>query len=205
MELTRFFFGCHAATHTGDVSDGRTPGADRWLAGLSDAQLRVRPGKGLNSIVWLLWRMARTEDVAVNLIVAARPQVFDEAWSRRMNIPHVQMGSGMTEEEVADLSERADVAGVRAYRSAVGRRTREIVAALRPGTWDEILSLDDTRRAADVGAFGPNDLWISGMGHPPWQGHTRGDQLGSAAIRHNSGHIGEAVTVRSLGGYGLGI
>ncbi|MBM3217836.1 MAG: DinB family protein [Candidatus Rokubacteria bacterium] len=102
MELTRFFFGCHAATHTGDVSDGRTPGADRWLAGLSDAQLRVRPGKGLNSIVWLLWHMARTEDVAVNLIVAARPQVFDEAWSRRMNIPHVQMGSGMTEEEVAD-------------------------------------------------------------------------------------------------------
>ncbi|MGH7419458.1 MAG: hypothetical protein ACREKB_16925, partial [Candidatus Rokuibacteriota bacterium] len=103
-------------------------------------------------------------------------------------------------DEVAELSERADVAGVRAYRSAVGARTREVVAALRPGPWGEILALEDTARAAGVGAFGPNDVWIDGVGHPPWQGHTRGDQLGGTAIRHNAGHIGEAVTVRGLAG-----
>ncbi len=196
MDLTRFFSGCHAATHS--------PAADRWLGGLSAEQMRIRPAPGMNSIVWLLWHMARTEDVAVNLVVAARPQVFDEGWARRMNIPRRDMGTGMTEDEVRELTEHADVAAVREYRSAVGERTREVVAALRPEAWDEILGVGDTTRAASAGAFGPDD-WVDGVGHRPWQGHTRGDQLGGTAIRHNAGHIGEAVTIRALAGFGLGI
>jgi hypothetical protein len=30
--------------------------------------LRARPAKGVNSILWLLWHMARTEDASVNLV-----------------------------------------------------------------------------------------------------------------------------------------
>jgi hypothetical protein len=204
MELVRFFLGCHSATHASDVNDGRTPGADRWLGGLSDEQMRIRPARGMNSIAWLLWHMARTEDVAVNLVVAARSQVFDDGWARRMNIPYIDMGSGMTEDDVGVLTERADIDAVRAYRSAVGKRTRDVVLALRREAWDEVLGVEDTARAAAAGAFGPNE-WIDGVGHRPWQGHTRGDQLGGTAIRHNAGHIGEAVTIRSLAGFGLGI
>jgi DinB superfamily len=205
MDVTRFFFAQHAATHAGDVYDERESRFDRLFADLADAQMRVRPAPGVNSLVWLLWHMARTEDVAVNLVVAARDQVFDGGWARRMNIDRPDMGTGMTDAEVANLSARADVAGVRAYRSAVGVRTRQVVAALPAAAWDERLGLADTTRAAAAGAFGPNDLWIPGVGHPPWQDITRGDQLGSSAIRHNAGHIGEAVTVRGLAGLGLGI
>lgn len=68
--------------------------------------------------------------------------------------------------------------------------------------WDEILGLADTTRAHAAGAFGPNDDWVDGVGHPPWQGLARGDQLGSTALRHNAGHIGEAVTIRGLLGAG---
>ena len=202
MDLLRFVLDLHAATHAPDVS-GRE-GIERWLAGLSEAQMRIRPREGLNSIVWLLWHMARTEDVAVNLVVAARPQVFDEAWARRMAIPRLDMGTGMTADEVAALSEQADLGAVQRYRSAVGVRTREVIQTLPARAWDEILSLADTSRAAAVGAFGPHDDWEEGVGHRPWQGHTRGHQLGQTAIRHNTAHIGEAVTVRSLAGFGLG-
>jgi DinB superfamily len=201
MDLVGFFLGLHAATHAPEMS-GAAAGAERWLAGLSDDQLRLRPAGALNSLVWLLWHMARTEDVAVNLIVAGRDQVFDDAWARRMRIARPDMGTGMTADEVAELSERADVAAVRAYRSAVGRRTREVVQTLRPAAWDEVLGLEDTSRAAAVGAFGPNDDWVDGVGHRPWQGHSRGHQLGQTAIRHNTAHIGEGVTVRSLAGLG---
>lgn len=38
----------------------------------------------------------------------------------------------MGDAEVAEVSARVDVAGLRAYRMAAGRRTREIVSALRP-------------------------------------------------------------------------
>jgi hypothetical protein len=203
MDLLPFFLDLHAATHAPDVA-GRD-GVERWLSGLPEDHMRRRPREGLNSIVWLLWHMARTEDVAVNLVVAGRAQVFDEAWARRMKVPRPDMGTGMTTDEVATLSEHADVAAVRRYRSAVGIRTREVVQALAPGAWDEILSLADTTRAAAVGAFGRNDEWVEGVGHRPWQGHTRGHQLGQTAIRHNTAHIGEGVTIRGLAGFGLGV
>jgi hypothetical protein len=205
MDLLRFFTAQHAATHAAEVYDRWTRGSDRWLGDLSEAQLRVIPRPGLNSIVWLLWHMGRTEDVAVNLVIAGRSQILDEAWRRRMNVPRADMGTGMTAAEVATLSRQADVAAVRAYRSAVGRATRALVGALPPAAWAETLGLADTTRAAAAGAFGPGDEWIEGVGHPPWQGHTRGDQLGGTAIRHNAGHIGEAVTIRSLAGFPLGV
>jgi hypothetical protein len=191
MDLVQFFLQLHATTHAGDVWGTATP--ERWLSGLSDEQLRRRPGEGLNSMVWLLWHMARTEDVAVNLVVAGRAQVFDEAWARRMNVPRPDMGTGMTAEEVA-----------RRYRSAVGVRTRDVVPALPAAAWNEILGLADTTRAAAVGAFGPNDDWVEGVGHRPWQGITRGLQLGQTAIRHNTAHMGEGVTLRGLAGFGTG-
>src|SRR5262249_11835725 len=95
--------------------------------------MRLRPSEGLNSLVWLLWHMARTEDVAINVIVAGSDQVLDAEWARRMNPPWRIIGTGMTDSEVGELTARADVPSVRAYRSAVGIRTRHVVQAPRPG------------------------------------------------------------------------
>ena len=163
--------------------------------------MRVRPGPGLNSLVWLLWHMARTEDAAVNPVVAARDQVLDEDWMRRMNVPWRIIGTGMTDDEVAEMTARADIAAVRAYRSAVGRRTQDVVTALRPEAWDEVVSVEDIRRGAARGAIRD---WVEGATYP-WLGWTRAEQLASSVLRHNSAHIGEAVTIRSLAGLGLGI
>jgi hypothetical protein len=203
MDLVAFVLAQHAATHAAAVGGGPS-GADRWLGDLTVAQLRLIPGPGLNSILWLLWHMARTEDVAVNLVVAGRDQVLDAAWMRRMAVSRADMGTGMTAAEVRALTEQADPDAVRAYRAAVGLRTREVVATLPAPAWDEPLGLADTARAAAAGAFGPGDDWAPGVGHPPWQGLPRGAQLGATAIRHNAGHIGEAVTLRALGGSAVG-
>ena len=73
--------------------------------------------------------MARTEDVAVNLVVTACVQVFDDTWARRIEV-RGRHGHRHDRDEVATLSEHADVAAVRRYRSAVGVRTREVVQAL---------------------------------------------------------------------------
>ena len=199
MDLVTFFLRQHAAVHASDVSGASL--IERVFGGLSDEQLRLRPGPRLNSLVWLLWHMARTEDAAVNPVVAARDQVLDEDWIRRMNVPWRTIGTGMTTDEVTEMSTRADVAAVRAYRSAVGRRTQEVVRALRPEAWDEIVEAPDIRRAAAAGALRD---WVEGANYP-WLGWTRAEQLASSALRHNSAHIGEAVTIRSLAGVGLDI
>ena len=198
MDLLSFFVRQHAAVHAHDVSGHVFP-AQRIFGELSDDQMRRRPGKGLNSLVWLLWHMARTEDAAVNPVVAGRDQVLDEEWMRRMNVPWRIIGTGMTDDEVAEMTVHADVAAVRAYRSAVGLRTREVVSALRPEAWDEIVGVEDIKRGAVAGAFRD---WVDGATYP-WLGWTRGDQLASSALRHNAAHMGEAVTIRGLAGFGV--
>jgi hypothetical protein len=194
MDLLTFFLKQHAAVHARDVGGG--PSLVERVFELDDDQMRMRPAPGLNSLVWLLWHMARTEDAAVNPVVAARDQVLDDAWMRRMNVPWRIIGTGMTDEEVGAMTARADVAAVRAYRSAVGRRTREVVTTLRAEAWDEVVGLDDIRRGGAAGAFRD---WVEGASYP-WLGWTRAEQLASSALRHNAAHVGEAVTIRGLAG-----
>ncbi len=172
MDLVTFFLSQHAAVHAKDVS-GRAFSVQRVFEGLSDDQMRLRPGKGLNSLVWLLWHIARTEDAAVNPVVAGRDQVLEDEWMRRMNVPWRIIGTGMTEAEVTEMSARADVG---AARRGVGRdrgprghqarrRDRRVprlgrgravpVARLDPGRPARELSAPSQRRAHRRGRHGP--------------------------------------------------
>lgn len=204
MDTLTFFLVQHGHLHSAEVGGGESY-FDRVFGGLTDDQMRARPDGGLNSLVWLLWHMARTEDASVNLVVSDGRQVLDDDWARRMNVRWRTIGTGMSDGEAGEVTKRSDVDAVRAYRNTVGRRTRDVVRALRPEAWDEIVGFTDTARAAGAGAYAPNTAWVDGVGYRPWQGHSRGAQLAGSAIRHNAMHLGEAVTVRSLAGFALGI
>jgi hypothetical protein len=135
MDAVSFFLVQHASVHTSEVG-GAPSYFDRVLGGLTEADLRARPAPGVNSILWLLWHMARTEDASVNLVVAHRQQVLDDDWVRRLGVPWRHIGTGMTDDEVSELTRRADVEAVRAYRDAVVHCTREVVRTLAPAAWD---------------------------------------------------------------------
>ena len=111
MDLLTFFLRQHAAVHASDVSGHVFP-SQRIFSELSDDQMRMRPATGLNSLIWLLWHMARTEDAAVNPVVAGRDQVLDDEWMRRMKVPWRIIGTGMTEDEVTEMTARADIAAM---------------------------------------------------------------------------------------------
>jgi hypothetical protein len=49
---------------------------DEVLQGLADPDLRRIPPDEEHSITWVLWPLARIEDVTMNLLVASRPQLF---------------------------------------------------------------------------------------------------------------------------------
>ncbi|MBI4636314.1 MAG: DinB family protein [Candidatus Rokubacteria bacterium] len=202
MDGLKFFLVQHARLHGAEVAPVEGGSfADRVFGGLSDDQLRLRPGRGLNSLAWLLWHVARTEDVAVNLVIAAGRQVFDDGWAGRLGVARRDIGTAMTDDEVSDLGARIDLAALRAYRTAVGRRTREVVGALPSAAWDEPVGPADTDRAVAAGAFGPRADWVPGL----WQKRSRAGRLGSTAITHTAVHLGEALTVRSQAGLGLGL
>src|SRR5262249_49558483 len=158
MTASRMLLPQHALLHAGDAGSGPSV-ADRTLTGLTDAPMRLRPGKGLNSIAWLLWHMARTEDVSVNLVVTNGVQVWDDEWARRMNVARKDIGTGMTEDEVSDLSEALDLSAARAYRTTVGRRTREVVMSLGDSLLEDTVTALDVARPRAAGAVGPPPRW----------------------------------------------
>jgi DinB superfamily len=126
MDAREFFLIHHEQVHS----------QRELLQGLSDEQMRLRPN-GLNSVAWIVWHMARCED-ALNVLVASRPQVLDQNdWLTRLNVSLRDVGTGMTDEEVSDLSARLDLGVMRDHYHAVGRRTVEMVKSLRPQDLNE--------------------------------------------------------------------
>src|SRR6266704_5194407 len=104
---------------------------DDLLKGLSDAQVRGRPTPGVNTIAWLLWHMARIEDVGVNRFLVDGTQVLDEGWGARLGVARRDVGTGMSDGEVDELSARIDLPALRGYWEAVTARTLGVVEAER--------------------------------------------------------------------------
>jgi len=70
MDAREFFLERHRNLHTAVFG--------QILERVPQEQFRVRPHPELNSLAWVLWHVARCEDVSVNRVVADRPQVVHE-------------------------------------------------------------------------------------------------------------------------------
>jgi hypothetical protein len=163
--------------------------------------MRVRPREDLNSIAWLLWHIARAEDIMVNQVLAGGRPVLDEGWTPRLGIGRPDFGIGMTSAEVSDLTRQIDLGALRAYRDAVGLRTRDVVSGFTAHDWEGTVTADRVERAAAAGAFGVRTDTLAKM----LPGRSRALVLSNIALFHAAGHMGEANTVRSAGGFGTGV
>ena len=192
MDAVQYFLPEHHVTHV------------RWkrqlVEGLTDEQIRAKPHPAVNSIAWLLWHVARTEDVAVSAFVAVRPQLAEEEdWFARLNVPRRDIGTGMTDDEVAELSTRIDLRALDAYWDAITRRTRSLVEGLDPAALDEVVDPAAAHEAIMKGGLlQESQQWA--WDH--WQrGFTRGYFLNYLAASHVTLHIGEARVARALHGF----
>src|SRR5215475_1105897 len=97
MDARDLFLDQHAAMHSAAVGGNKMSAAERTFAGLTDEQMRVRPREDLNSLAWLMWHIARAEDIFVNALLATGPQLFDdEGWAKRLIVARRDFGIGMT-------------------------------------------------------------------------------------------------------------
>ena len=106
---------------------------DEVLNDMAEVQIRRIPQKCEHSVAWCIWHIARIEDVTMNLLVAGSSQILHRSnWLERMKMTVCDTGNEMDEEDMATLSATIDIEALRAYRIAVGRRTREIAQQLDP-------------------------------------------------------------------------
>jgi hypothetical protein len=188
------FLSQHAMLHSAKMAQ-----TDLWsfedavLNDMTEAQFRRIPRNCEHSIVWSIWHIARIEDITMNLLVAGGPQILNQDnWFERMKTTARDTGNAMDAEEVANLSATIDIEALRAYRLAVGRRTREIVKQLQPEDLKQQVNPARLQQMLDEGAVveaarGLLDYWgnrnIAGL-------------LLMPATRHNLVHLNEALRLK---------
>lgn len=190
----QLFFKQHAMLHSAIMAETEPFSLeDEVFEDLSTDKARRIPGTSENSIIWNIWHIARIEDVAMNMLVAGSAQVFTRGeWQNKMEIEAQDTGNAMPAEQIINLSHNINIPALRAYRVAVGRRTREIVSQLQPEYLKDKVDparLDEVQKAGAVipAANGLLEYWsrrnIAGLMLMP-------------ATRHNLIHLNESLRLK---------
>ncbi len=162
---------------------------DYLLEGLTERQLRLQP-HGMNSLAWIFWHIARTEDGFVSCIVLGRDQLFDrDDWKERLRVSTRGVSTGKG--GVPELSEAIDLEALWAYRDAVGRRTREGVRTLGQEKWDAPIDVADVRKAVSVGVASADfEKWLPSK--------PRESALYWWGLHHTLMHLGQVGMLRGV-------
>ncbi len=171
---------------------------DDLVAGLPEPQLRGRPVPRVNTIAWLLWHATRVEDVCVNRFVTDRPQVLDAGWLERLGIARRDVGTGMSDGQVDELSARVDLDQLRGYCRAVTRATLDAVPMLRSLDLAAVVSAERVKHVCTAeGAVDPGASWLTEF----WAGgRSRGWLLLQTSLLHPYGHYFEGLAAKGLWG-----
>lgn len=166
---------------------------DALLNDMTNAQIRYIPSGCKHSVAWCIWHIARIEDVAMNMLVAGNSQIMHQGkWLELMKLNNCTTGNGMDESTIAKLSATIDVNALKAYRVAVGRKTREIVIQLEPEVLKQKVDPTRLQKVVEEGAVleaakGIVDYWgkrnLAGL-------------LLMPATRHNLVHLNKALRLK---------
>ncbi len=182
----------HAMVHAAEMSNaGLWSFEDEIWQDAGDDLIRRISGE--HSIAWNLWHIARIEDVTMSRLVAGCPQLVDQdGWRDRLKVPFRHAGNAMSDADMQRLSAEIDLAALRAYRIAVGRRTREIVQQLQPGDLKQKVDPARLQQVVDDGAVPAAAHEIIDY----WGSRTLAGLLLMPATRHNFLHLNEALRLK---------
>jgi hypothetical protein len=184
----------HAMVHSQKMSQTRDWSfEDEVLDDLTEDQFRCMPPKGEHSIAWIIFHIARIEDITMNLLVAGTPQLFTrQDWRKKLRVDIAHSANSMDDGNIAALGAQIDIDALRAYRQAVGRRTREIVKALKPENFRQNVDSSHLQRVMDEGALLPEAVGILNY----WSKRTIAGLLLMPPTRHNFLHLNEALRIK---------
>jgi len=196
MDVRTLLINQHALAHSGLAIPGALQ-AVLWNTGkpindaawgrVTEEQARLEE-PGHNSISWVLWHLARAEDMGVNAVVRGVPEVFDrDGWIERLRVRRRDVGTGWTAADTAELSAAIDLEQLRAYRDAVGRETLTWLGEADLSVLDE--AVEERARAGfsqDFTPLGAERIW------PLFAANTKAWAFVRLALWHNYFHLFEA-------------
>lgn len=193
-QAVELFLHQHAMLHSVQVDQTAVWSyEDDILDDLDEARFRRIPADGEHSIAWVIWHLARIEDVTMNLLAAGTPQTLHkDGWYKRLKISHRDTGNLMGVAGIAAISAGIDLQTLRAYRLAVGRRTRAIVRQLLPEDLKRKVDPIRLQQVLTEGALAPDATDVLAY----WGGLTIAGLLLMPPTRHNFIHLNEALRLK---------
>ena len=184
----------HAMVHSRRVSNMDVWSfEDELWQGLTEKHFRAIPPRGGHSIAWILFHLARIEDITMNMLVEGSPQLYTkDDWGTKLKSTIHHSANQMNDASIVDLSASLDLKELREYRLSVGRRTRAIVKKLK---MEELTSGVDPVRIEKVreeGAVIPEAIGIVNY----WGSRTIAGLLLMPPTRHNFTHLNEAMRLK---------
>jgi hypothetical protein len=188
------FLSHHAMLHSKGVSQtDHQSFADEVLSDIPDEQVRQVHIARDHSIAWLIWHMARCEDIAMNILVAGTPQVLLRGgWLELIKSPVCDTGNAMDVSTLAAFNNAIDLQALRAYRLAVGLRTQEIAKQLQPSDLTRKVEPSRIRQVIEQGAVVDAARGITDY----WSKRNTAGLLLMPATRHNLIHLGEVLELK---------
>lgn len=189
------FLGQHAMVHDAAMSHSGLPSfSDEVWQDAREWTIRCVPPKMEHSIAWLVWHIARIEDMTMNVLLAGKPQLFHrEDWPAKLNITIPHSGNVVMDiAEVVKLSREIDIEALRAYRLAVGRSTRGAVIALGLDEFEHKVDPARLRQLLDDGSVAEGAMGLIEY----WGNLTVGGLLLMPPTRHCLVHLNEALKVK---------
>jgi hypothetical protein len=143
---------------------------------LTDAQIHFRPlGKG-NSIAFILWHYARTEDILMNVSLQKKKPIWNVAgWDQKFGMDARSQGTGMTSEQAAAIRIN-DLGGFLKYAEDVFGASEAYLETAKEETLDEV------RDFSVIGKLSVRNV------------------IGGMVLDHAAGHLGEIWYVKGLQG-----
>jgi hypothetical protein len=121
------------------------------VGGLSDDDLRWRPGPQANPIGWLVWHLTRVQDAQIAPLFDVEEVWTGDGWADRFGVPAGASthGYGWTAEQV-DALELPPVGVLLDHLDAVTARCRELIAGVSADHLDRVID-DSYDPAVTVG------------------------------------------------------
>ena len=150
-EAKKLFLEIHENLFPSEMAGGSENEVDGLFRDLTDQEYAVMPKSKDETIGWVVWHIARIEDLTMNILVGRRNQIFNEDWKKRLHVSITDTGNALQDEEIMALSKEADIQELLKYRNEVGRQTRELVQSLTPEDMRRKVSGDDLDRILNEG------------------------------------------------------
>lgn len=193
-DMKQLLLSHHAMVHSASVTDTKLWSyEDEIWQTVAEVQARQIPSGQEHSLIWIMWHIARIEDMTMNMLVIDCPQVFHkDQWQKRMNAPIQDTGNEISDETMTRLNESIDVDALKAYRIAVGQQTQHIIRDLQPEDVQRKVQPERIQKLRESGDVVPAAKGIIEY----WSKRTVAGLLLMPATRHNFIHLNEAARIK---------